>query len=79
MWLIEFSQDLLYQIISLYFHIRAFITRGQFNHYKTNNIETYYGPVLIDCYEREKSIKCAGIFLDAGLATHSDIFAFNKI
>jgi hypothetical protein len=78
MWLIEFSQDLFYRLISLDVHIRAFITKGQFNHYKMNNIDAYYGPALIDCYEREKSIKCAGVFLDAGLASHSDIFHLTK-
>ncbi len=74
MWLIEFAQDLFYRLVSLDVQIRAYVTRGDFEHHRLKNIEAYYGPALIDCYEREKAIKCTGVFLDSRLAALSDIF-----
>lgn len=74
MWLIEFAQDLFYRFISLDVHIRAYVTKGEFEHQTLENVEAYYGAALIDCYEREKQIKCTGVFLDSRLAAHSDIF-----
>lgn len=78
MWLIEFAQDLFYNLISLDVHIRAYITKGIFEHTRLNNIEAYYGDALIDCYEREKAIKCSGVFLDSKLAQFSNIFHLTK-
>ena len=78
MWLIEFAQDIFYSLISLDIHIRAYITKGEFSHYKLKNMEAYYGRALIDCYESEKAIKCTGVFLDSRLASLSDIFYTTK-
>jgi len=74
MWLIEFAQDLFYRLISLDIHIRAYVTRGDFEHRRLKNIDSYYGTALIDCYEREKAIKCTGVFLDSRLASFSTVF-----
>jgi len=74
MWLIEFAQDLFYNLISLDIHVRAYITKGDFEHHHLKHIESYYGSALIDCYEREKTIKCTGVFLDSRLASFSDVF-----
>ena len=74
MWLIEFAQDLFFRLISKDIHFRAYITLGEFEHYKLENIEAYYGEALIDCYEKEKDIKCAGVFLDDSLIGMCDIF-----
>lgn len=74
MWLIEFAQDLFYRLISLDIYIRAYVTKGEFHHEKLKNIEAYYGPALVECYEREKAIRCTGVFLDSKLAPYSDIF-----
>jgi hypothetical protein len=78
MWLIEFAQDLFYNLISLDIHIRAYVTKGDFEHDRLKNIESYYGSALIDCYEREKEIKCTGVFLDSRLAQFSNIFHLTK-
>lgn len=78
MWLIEFAQDLFYNLISLDVHIRAYITKGDFKHKELKHIEAYYGDALIECYEREKMIKCTGVFLDANLAKFSDIFYLTR-
>ena len=77
-WLIEFAQDLFYRLISLDVHIRAYVTKGNFEHHHLENIEAYYGTALIDCYEREKAIKCTGVFIDSRLAPFSHIFHLTK-
>lgn len=74
MWLIEFAQDLFYRLIVKDIHFRAYITLGQFEHQKLENIEAYYGEALVECYEREKEINCVGVFLDSRLAPLSNIF-----
>lgn len=74
MWLIEFAQDLIYHLIPSDIHVRGYITIGNFEHYKLKNVEAYYGRALVECYEREKSIKSTGIFLDSRLAELSTIF-----
>ena len=78
MWLIEFAQDLFYNMISIDVHIRAYITRGAFTHYRLTNLEAYYGPGLIKSYLKETTIKSTGVFLDTDLASHSNIFYLTK-
>ncbi|MBC2666053.1 hypothetical protein H7F51_11045 [Novosphingobium flavum] len=74
MWLIEFAQDLFYRLIVKDIHFRAYVTFGDFNHFKLKHIEAYYGQALVDCYESEKRIQCTGVFLDSRLARFSDVF-----
>ncbi|MEQ1494982.1 MAG: hypothetical protein ABL912_04360 [Novosphingobium sp.] len=74
MWLAEFAQDLFYRLIPLNKHFRAFITEGEFEHTKMNNIEAYYGQALVDCYEAEKQVNAMGVFLDSALVPYSNIF-----
>lgn len=78
MWLIEFAQDLFFRLIPKDIHFRAYVTLGDFEHYKLENFEAYYGEALIECYEREKEIKCTGVFLDAKLVQHCDIFKVSQ-
>lgn len=81
MWLAEFAQDLFFRLISRDIHFRAYITQGDFEHYQLKNLEAYYGEALVNCYEREKEIKCTGVFIDTKLVTQCDIFKttpFNK-
>ncbi|MDH7795810.1 MULTISPECIES: hypothetical protein [unclassified Beijerinckia] len=74
MWLTEYAQFLFYRLISSDVHIRAFITKGFFRYKKLRHFESYYGDALVECYEREKSIKCTGVFLDAKLAPYCKFF-----
>lgn len=74
MWLIEFAQDLHYRLIVKDIHFRAYITFGDFEHYKLENLEAYFGDALVTCYEKEKTIKCSGVFLDSSLVPYCDIF-----
>ena len=74
MWLIEFAQDLHYRLIVKDIHFRAYVTFGDFEHYKLKNLEAYFGEALVSCYEKEKTIKCTGVFLDATLVPYCNIF-----
>ena len=78
MWLIEFAQELFYYLIALDVHMRAYITYGEFAHYELKHFEAYYGEALIRCYEREKTIKCTGVFIDDDIAHYSDIFKLTR-
>ncbi|RXF69904.1 hypothetical protein [Hansschlegelia zhihuaiae] len=78
MWLAEFAQDLFYRIITSDIHFRAYITVGEFEHFEMKNLDAYYGEALIRCYEIEKTIKSTGVFLDAALSEHSDVFNLTK-
>tara|TARA_B100001057_G_scaffold197286_1_gene197968 strand:+ start:404 stop:1186 length:783 start_codon:yes stop_codon:yes gene_type:complete len=76
MWLIEFSQNLHYELFSQDIYFRSFITYGEFKHEQKGSIEYYYGDALLRCYDVEKDLKCAGTFLDRKLETYCDIFHF---
>jgi hypothetical protein len=78
MWLIEFSQNLHYELMSQDIYFRSYITFGDFTHEKKKNIDYYYGDALVKCYEVEKTLKCAGTFLDTSLEKHCDIFKFHR-
>ena len=78
MWLIEFAQELFYFLIALDVHMRGYITYGEFYHYELTHFEAYYGKALVKCYEREKTIKCTGVFIDDEIAKYSDIFHLTR-
>lgn len=78
MWLTEFAQDLHYRLIAKDIHFRAFITRGDFYHYKLKNLDAYFGQALVKCYEKDKGVKCTGLFMDADLAPWSRIFKTSR-
>lgn len=73
MWLVEFAQDLFYRFVGIDRHFRAYLTMGEFTHTKKQNIEAYYGEALVECYEKEKSIKAMGVFMANKLVPYSDI------
>ncbi len=64
MYLCEFVQDLIHRLVGYEIYFRAIITNGNFNHYKLNEIDFYFGEALIEAYESEKDIKCTGLFID---------------
>jgi len=47
MWLIEFAQDLFYNLISTDVHIRAYVTKGDFEHPQTQE----YRILLRQCFD----------------------------
>lgn len=67
MYMIEFVQDLLFRGSLIDLNFRAIITYGQFEHYKLENSECYYGKSLISAYRQEKDINGIGLFLDSKL------------
>lgn len=62
-YLVEFTQELFYNLGSLNIFFRAIITSGEFKYEKLKNIESYYGKALIECYDAEKNIKAIGLFV----------------
>lgn len=76
-YLCEFVQDLFYRTIHLNVYFRAVITKGEFKYQKLNNIESYYGKALVDCYNKEKEIKSIGLFIDKKFS--NDVITFETV
>ena len=69
-WLFEFGVDLQYQLSQLDIFYRAVLINGEFNSYKQEGVDCFYGQALIDAYKKEKDIKCVGLFLDKSSNQH---------
>ena len=69
-WLFEFAVDLQYQLSQFDVYHRAVMVNGEFNSYKQEGVDCFYGQALIDAYRKEKDIKCAGLFLDKSSNQH---------
>lgn len=76
-YLCEFVLDLFYRTIYLNVFFRAIITKGEFKYQKRNNIESYYGKSLVDCYKKEKELKSIGLFIDKSFS--KEVITFNTI
>jgi hypothetical protein len=74
MFLIELVQDLHIRLVGSKIFFRAIITEGEFYHEKMINLEKFYGPALVDCYNDEKALIGAGLFLDVALRDSNQIF-----
>jgi hypothetical protein len=61
---LEFVRDLLRRTTGRDFYFRAFITFGEFIVDFYEHFRAFHGRGLIAAYEREQSLKCAGLFID---------------
>jgi hypothetical protein len=68
--LCEFSEDLLYRLVSMDIHFRAYLCRGRFSHSHLQNIEAFYGEALIRAHTKERDIQCTGLFVENTLVLH---------
>lgn len=78
MWMCEFAQDLFYRLIKKDIHFRALLTEGDFFHERLENIQSFYGNVLVSAHKYEKQIKCTGLFMDNRLIEDSNIFSTDQ-
>lgn len=78
MYMCEFAQDLIFRGSPLNLNFRAILTHGEFEYYKLQNTECYYGKSLIDAYLREKEINGIGLFMDTALEKYNNIFKTTK-
>lgn len=78
MWLIEFAQDLFYRLSHRDVHFRALVTKGTFEYKQRKHFESYHGKALVDCYLKESTLKCCGVFIDNRLAPFSNIFHLSE-
>uniref|UniRef100_A0A0N4ZVQ7 Uncharacterized protein n=1 Tax=Parastrongyloides trichosuri TaxID=131310 RepID=A0A0N4ZVQ7_PARTI len=74
MWLIEFAEDLFFQLIGIDRHFRAYICRGGFDDIEMKNIRAFYGSALVKSYRKEGDIGAMGIFIENELAKCSTIY-----
>lgn len=74
MYMVEFVQDLMYRGNLINLNFRAIITFGQFEHYKLENVECYYGKSLVFAYMKEKIINGIGLFIDKRIEEYNTVF-----
>ena len=74
MFLIEFAQNLLYEFAGKKLFFRALLVAGEFEHITVGRFEKFFGRALVNAYLKEKTIKCAGLFIDQASQQHNDIF-----
>jgi hypothetical protein len=71
---IEFVEDLHHRLTAQEIYFRSILTYGQFNHYKLENIEAFFGKALIDAHLREQKIPSIGLFIDSHCNRHNQYF-----
>jgi hypothetical protein len=74
MFLCEFAQDLLYSLSKHNIFFRGIIDYGVFEHRALNNMDSYFGNALINCYELEKNIPSMGLFITKQANKYQNIF-----
>ena len=73
MFMCEFAQNLIFQGSNCGLSFRGIITYGEFEHYRLENVDCFYGKSLVYAYIKEKEINGIGLFID------NKIKKFNKI
>lgn len=76
-YLIEFTQQLFYKLLSIGVYFKGLITYGEFNFKQMNNIQAYWGKALIETYNDANDLKGLGLFVNKKLS--SDIVVFDKL
>lgn len=76
-YLIEFAQQLFYELLSIGIYYRGLITYGDFEFHKLSNIQAYWGNALIETYSDESKLKGFGLFVRRDLS--DDIVILDKI
>lgn len=71
-YLTEFAEDLHHRLIGQDVWFRAVLVAGDFNHYRLNNIECFFGASLITAYLAEKKLPLIG------LAMHRSCQPYNR-
>lgn len=74
MYSCEFVQDLLYRLAGSAVFFRALLSFGDFNHYKLEHIQCFYGTALIEAYRREKTLPASGLFMAENCLANNHIF-----
>jgi len=62
-YLTEFAEDLHRRLTGQDIWFRAVLVAGQFEHYRLNNVDCFYGDALIKAYEAEKALPLIGLVM----------------
>lgn len=74
MYLIEFVEELFYQIAGKSYFFRALIVSGDFFFEQTKNFQQYYGSALLKAYNAEKVIKASSLFIETKINKYNKVF-----
>ncbi|MBA4320697.1 MAG: hypothetical protein C0412_20070 [Flavobacterium sp.] len=78
-YLIEYAQELFYELAAINVYFRGILTFGEFNFSQLKNIQAYYGIALIDAYKKEKQLEGFGLFVDKSISHKVVVFNKTKI
>ncbi len=78
MYSCEFAQDLMYRFVGTDFAFRAVLVHGEFDRYKLNRFDCFYGSALVRAHLLEREIKSIGLFIDIASQKHNEIFPVAK-
>jgi len=73
-YLTEFAEDLHRRLTGQDIWFRAVLLAGQFNHYRLQNVECFYGDALIKAYEAEKILPLIGLVMDKSALPYNRFF-----
>jgi len=76
-YLIEYAQQLFYNLSLSNIYFKGIITFGEFNFTRLDNIDAYYGLALVDAHNDEKKLDGFGLFINKNL--NDDVTTFDKI
>ncbi|WP_373708344.1 hypothetical protein [Kaistella sp.] len=76
-YLIEFAQEMFYNLSLINVYFRAIITLGKFHFFKYKNFQSYYGEALIETYNDESQLEGFGLFINKNLT--NEVIVFDKI
>lgn len=75
-YLIEYVQELFYNLSWINVYFKGIITLGKFNYKELSNFKAYYGEALIETYEDEQRLEGFGLYINKNLS--DDVVIFNK-
>lgn len=78
MYMCEFAQNLIFQGRNCNLNFRGIITYGEFEHYKLENVDCFYGKSLVYAYLKEKEINGVGLFIDNRIKNYNIIYESTK-
>jgi len=76
-YLVEYAQELFYELAAINVYFKGILTFGEFNFDQLKNIQAYYGLALIDTYKSEKQLEGFGLFADKNIS--NKVVVFDKV
>jgi len=77
-YLTEFAEDLHHRLIGQDVWFRAVLVAGDFNHYRLDHVECFFGRALIDAYLAEKGLPLTGLAMHRSCQPYNRFFRLEE-